>query len=101
MALETGAEDPRGSALIGIAPPVGRYEYARLRASTKPKFLVHGEADELIPLRLVWGFYGALPEPKELAVIDAAGHLFDGRTMEVADAIEGLLGDFATGSRWA
>jgi alpha/beta superfamily hydrolase len=101
VALETGAEDPRVSALIGIASPVDRYEYARFRASTKPKFLVHGEADELVPLRLVWGFYGALQEPKELAVIDAAGHLFDGRTMEVADTIEGLLGDFATGSRGA
>jgi hypothetical protein len=29
-----------------------------------------------------------------LAVIDAANHLFEGRVMEVADVIEGLLGDF-------
>ena len=36
--------------------------------------------------RLVWA--------KELTVIDAANHLFDGRVMEVADAIEDLLGDF-------
>jgi len=33
-------------------------------------------------------------EPKELVVIDAADHLFDGRVAEVADAIEDLLGDW-------
>jgi len=94
IALEHGAVDPRVTALIGIAPPVDRYDFANLARSTKPKFLVHGEADELVPLKAVWSFYGALPEPKELAVIDAANHLFEGRVMEVADVIEGLLGDF-------
>lgn len=94
IALESGAVDPRVSALVGIAPPVDRYDFANLARSTKPKFLVHGEADELVPLTAVWRFYGALAEPKELAVIDAANHLFDGRVMEVAEAIEDLLGDF-------
>jgi hypothetical protein len=94
IALECGARDPRVTALIGVAPPVDRYDFANFARSTKPKFLVHGEADELIPLKTVWSFYGALPEPKELAVIDAANHLFDGRATEVGEAIEGLLRDF-------
>ena len=94
IALETGALDPRVAVLVGIAPPVDRYDFANLARSTKPKFLVHGEADELVPLRTIWSFYGSLSEPKELAVIDAANHLFDGRVMEAADAIEDLLGDF-------
>ena len=33
-------------------------------------------------------------EPKELVVIDAADHLFDGKVGEVADALEELLGDW-------
>jgi len=94
VALETGAVDPRVTVLIGIAPPVDRYDFANFASSTKPKFLVHGEADELIPLKTVWRFYGTLPEPKELAVIDAANHLFDGHVMEVAEAMQDLLGDF-------
>lgn len=94
IALETGATDPRVTTLVGIAPPVDRYEFVNLAGSTKPKFLVHGEADELVPLKAVWSFYGRLPEPKELVVIDAANHLFDGRVMEVAEVIEDLLGDF-------
>ena len=64
--------------------------------SAKPTFLIHGEADELIPLKDMWRFYGALEEPKELVVIDAADHVFDGHTSEVGDAIEDLLGDFTS-----
>ena len=48
----------------------------------------------LFPLHDVWQLYGELDEPKELVVIDAADHLFDGKVSEVGDAIEDLLGDF-------
>jgi alpha/beta superfamily hydrolase len=40
-------------------------------------------------------FYARAHDPKELVVIDGAGHLFDGKVGEVADAIEDLLGDYA------
>ena len=62
--------------------------------SHKPKFLIHGEADELIPLKEMRRFYGSLEEPKELVVVDAADHLFDGHVSEVGDAVEDLLRDF-------
>jgi alpha/beta superfamily hydrolase len=96
IALETGAADDRVTVLIGIAPPVTRegYDFAGTRRSTKPKFFVQGEADEICPIQDMWKFYGALPEPKELVVIDAADHLFDGHTTEVGEALEDLLGDF-------
>lgn len=96
VALETGAGDPRVSVLIGIAPPVTRdnYAFARTRASDKPKFFVQGSEDELCPLEGLWTFYGELPEPKELVVIDGADHLFTGQTQEVGEALEDLLGDF-------
>jgi alpha/beta superfamily hydrolase len=96
IALETGADDPGVSVLIGIAPPVTRvnYSFERTLASTKPKFLVQGSLDELCPTRDLWAFYAKLKEPKELVVIDGAGHLFEGRTLEVGEALEDLLGDF-------
>ena len=62
--------------------------------STKPKFIIHGEADELIPLKQVREFYAQLADPKELVEIDRANHLFDGQVTEVADALEELLADF-------
>jgi hypothetical protein len=100
VALEAGAEDERVSAMIGIAPPVvtsvsGQdYTFVRTLASTKPKFFVQGEADEVCPLEGMWAFYGKLLEPKELVVIDAADHLFDGKTQETGEALEDLLSDF-------
>jgi hypothetical protein len=95
VAMTCGAEDPRIDALIGIAPPVDKYEYGAVLRSTKPKFLIHGERDELIPLAAVRRFYARLPEPKELVEIDRGTHLFDGQTTEVGDALEELLADFS------
>ena len=62
--------------------------------STKPKFFVQGEADEVCPLEAMWAFYGKLPEPKELVVIDAADHLFDGQDAGSRRSARGPAGDF-------
>jgi len=96
IALETGAVDDRVTVLIGIAPPVTRegYDFLNTKRSPKPKFFVQGEADDICPLQDMWKFYSELPEPKELVIIDAADHLFDGHTTEVGEAIEDLVKDF-------
>ena len=96
VALETGAVDPRVSVLIGIAPPVARdgYAFPNTLETTKPKFFVQGDLDELCPLKDLMAFYAKLHEPKELAVVHGAKHLFDGQTQEVGDALEDLLGDY-------
>ena len=100
VALEVGAEDDRVQALIGIAPPVATsvsgmdYSFPNTLASTKPKFFVQGEADEVCPIQGMWTFYGQLEEPKDLVIIDGADHLFEGKTQEVGEALEDLLVDF-------
>jgi alpha/beta superfamily hydrolase len=96
IALTVGAEDPRVSLLLGVAVPVNKYDYEAVASSPKPKFLIHGERDEICPLKDVREFYARATEPKELAVIDAADHLFDGKVSEVGDAVEDLLGDWTT-----
>lgn len=94
IAMTAGAEDARVSLLVGIAPPVDRYDFSVLRSCRLPKFIIHGEDDELVSISQVRAFYATLPEPKELAVIDEANHLFEGKTALVGDTIEDLLGDF-------
>src|SRR6059036_2859634 len=84
VALTVGAEDPRVSTLIGIALPISRYDLEPVAQSSKPKFFVHGERDEVCPLKEMREFYARCAEPKELVVVDAADHLFDGRVGEVA-----------------
>jgi uncharacterized protein len=100
VALEVGADDNRVQVLIGIAPPVAtsisgqKYTFERTLASTKPKFFVQGEADEVCALQDMWAFYARLQEPRELVIIDGADHLFEGKAPEVGEALEDLLGDF-------
>jgi alpha/beta superfamily hydrolase len=96
VALETGAMDPRVSVLIGVAPPVAKYQYDETLRSTKPKFFVQGDMDDLCPIQDLWAFYAKLQEPKEITVIDGANHLFEGKTIEVGEALEDLLADFVT-----
>lgn len=99
IASTAGADDDRVCALIAIAPPVHKYEFASVKLSPKPKFIIHGERDELISIRMARHFYAQLPEPKEFVEIDKADHLFDGQTREVGDALADLLEDFSCTTR--
>lgn len=96
IAMTTGAQDARVSLLLGIAPPVDRYDFDVLRTCNLPKFIIHGEEDELISIKEIRKFYAQIPEPKELVTIEDADHLFDGKTTMVGEAVEDLLADFNT-----
>jgi len=94
IAMTAGAADARVSTLIGIATAASHYDFDAVAKSAKAKFFVHGERDEVCPLKEVQALYARAAEPKELVVIDAADHLFDGKVSEVADAMEDLFGDW-------
>jgi hypothetical protein len=94
VAMTTGAHDRRVEALVGIAPPVERYDFSALLDCATPKFLIQAERDDLTPLKAAQRFYGRLPEPREWVVIEGADHAFDGKAIEVGEAIEDLLGDY-------
>ncbi len=94
IGLTVGASDPRVTTLVGVAVPVTHYDFNAVLGSSKPKFFIHGERDDITPLKAMRESYARASEPKELVVIDAADHLFEGKVGEVADAIEDLLGDW-------
>ena len=94
VAITAGADDPRVSLVVGIAPPVDRYDFERLVTCTLPKFIVHGESDEIVSVKDIRKFYARWPEPKELIVIEDADHLFEGKTSLVGEAVEDLLADW-------
>ena len=94
LAMTVGAHDRRVEALVGIAPAVERDDFSALLDCATPKFLIQAERDDLTPLEAVRRFYGHLPEPRELVVIEGADHSFDGKASEVGAAIEDLLGDY-------
>lgn len=94
VALTEGSADRRVSLLLGIALPADRYDFSAVANSDLPKFFIHGERDEVCPLKTLRELYARARDPKELVVIDGADHLFDGKVSEVADAVEDLLGDY-------
>ena len=94
--MTVGAEDPRVSLLLGDCAASGSLRLRRAQTCTLPKFIVHGESDELISIKEIRKFYAQIPEPKELVTIEDANHLFDGKTSMVGEAVEDLLADFNT-----
>jgi alpha/beta superfamily hydrolase len=95
VALTVGATDERVSVLIGVAPPVRRYDFSALFGCAKPKFFIQGTLDHTCPLKDLRELYARVPEPRELVEIDGADHLFDGQVVEVSEAVQGLLGDYS------
>jgi uncharacterized protein len=94
VGLTVGATDPRVSALLGVAAPVCKWDFDVVATSTKPKFFIHGEMDEICGFREITAFYARAADPKELVIIDSSDHLFNGVVGEVADAVEELFGDW-------
>ena len=70
------------------------YTFPDTEASTKPSSSYRAKLTTSARSKRCGRFTAKLEEPKELVVIDAADHLFDGRTQEVGEALEELLADF-------
>jgi alpha/beta superfamily hydrolase len=94
IAWNVGLDDARVTLLLGIGLPVNRFDFSPVQLSTKAKFLIHGELDDLVPVREIRKLYSNLKEPRELVVVDGADHLFDGKTSELGDAVDDLLRDW-------
>ena len=94
VGLNVGVEDPRVSLLLGVATPVNKWDLSPVEQSSKAKFFIHGEMDEICGFREITAFYARCADPKELVIIDSSDHLFNGVVNEVADAVEELLGDW-------
>jgi alpha/beta superfamily hydrolase len=92
VAMTVGAADARVAAVLGIAPPILHHDFTSVAASSAAKFIIQAEWDEVCPLKTVRQYYATLSEPRELVVIEGAGHAFDGKAGEVASAIEDLFG---------
>lgn len=91
ISLSAGCEDERVSTLVAIAPALHMYDFTPVRTCTKPKFFVQGSNDEVCPLPNLLAFFAELPEPKELAIVPGANHLFTGTVNEGAEALRNMI----------
>lgn len=96
VGLGVGCYDGRVAALIGLAAPVGLYNFAFLRDCEKPLTLIQGESDPLAPLGLVLMLGASLPRGARVVPIEGADHGFNGRldvvSARVAEALHASLG---------
>jgi uncharacterized protein len=91
VGLGVGCHDPRVAALVGVAAPIGLYNFGFLRDCDKPLTLIHGESDPLAPLGLVLTLAAALPRGARVVPIEGADHGFNGRLEVLAARVSEAL----------
>ena len=55
---------------------------------------MQGSDDEVCPLANLLAFYAELPEPKQLAIVPGANHLFTGKVNEAAEALKDMIAQY-------
>jgi alpha/beta superfamily hydrolase len=58
-----------------------------LKGYIKPKFIIIGKNDNVIPQRELRELFGEMPEPKQLEIISGADHFWEGFVDEVAQRV--------------
>jgi len=84
FALPIASNDERIKAVAAISLPLFMFDLDPLRNCTKPKFLIAGSKDDLIPTRQFFEFCQGLPEPKEYESIEGADHFWRGHERALA-----------------
>lgn len=84
FALPVGCDDERVRALAAISPPLAMFDFGFLSACLKPKLLVLGSRDNLIPAGRFLEFCRNLPEPREYETVAGADHFWRGHECGLA-----------------
>ena len=84
FAFPVGCNDDRIRALAAVSPPLSMFDFDFLKSCPKPKLLISGSRDDLIPADQFCEFCQDLPEPKECEVIEGADHFWWGYESSLA-----------------
>ncbi|HUO96031.1 MAG TPA: alpha/beta fold hydrolase [Steroidobacteraceae bacterium] len=77
--------------LYTIAPPVGRFDFARYPAPRAPWIVIQGDRDELVDHAQVLAWTGSVSPPPTVVIIAGAEHFFHGRLNELKAAVQAAL----------
>ena len=88
VGLEVGCGDQRVDRVIGLGLPVDNIDMSFLRACTKPKLIIQGGRDQFGSRPSLEALFAALPEPKQLVMVEGADHFFAGKLERVTAAID-------------
>jgi alpha/beta superfamily hydrolase len=87
FALPVGSNDDRITALVAVSPPLSMLDFDFLKSCPKPKLLISGSRDDLIPTDQFLEFCQNLPEPKECESIAEADHFWWGYESNMASKV--------------
>ncbi len=76
--------------LVSVAPPVQRFDFARLEVPRCPWLVVQGDADLLVNHEAVLGWTRTLDPAPEVEIVAGAEHFFHGRLT----ALRSLVGEW-------
>lgn len=96
VGLRAACPDSRVKAVIGLGLPVTpiddrTYNYDFLKDCAKPKLFVSGTRDQFGPRKQLEVVVEAASPPRELVLIEAADHFFEGRLREMRTEMERWL----------
>jgi alpha/beta superfamily hydrolase len=87
FAFPIGFKDDRITALAAVSPPLPMFDFDFLKSCPKPKLLISGSRDDLIPIDEFLEFCQNLPEPKECESIEGADHFWWGYESNLASKV--------------
>ena len=87
VAIPVAVEDSRVNLLALVSPALSGSGWEQLRGYSKPKFLISGNYDFVIPLRQFQQYVQDIPEPREYQIISGADHFWQGYEEEVAQKV--------------
>ena len=87
VALPVAVQDGRVNLLALVSPALLDSGWAQLKGYTRPKFIIIGENDSVIPEPGLRQLVEDIPEPKQYQVIPGADHFWAGFEVEVAHKV--------------
>ena len=89
------AAELQPSALLSIAPPVGRsWDFDSIVPPSCPWLVIQGEADEIVDAEAVRAWVESLPQPPQLLRMPDTSHFFHRKLVDLRGAIRNGIKDW-------
>lgn len=79
--------------LLLIAPAINLYDFRQIELPSCPWLVIQGDADEVVPPKIVKQWAEETAEVDRLVYMPGAGHFFHGRLLDLSSAIKAWMTD--------
>lgn len=92
VALPVACDDERVRAMALISPPVEPPQLSQLRDCAKPKLIICGTEDFVVPLEMAELINRESAEPKQFELVSGADHFWRGHEVAMAEKVAAFFG---------